>query len=52
MKRLSASAGSDAKEIGIVGHLDFAFLAGEVYADRQSLTVGIVGGQRCLLRLL
>ena len=49
MEGLSASAWPDAKEIGIVGHLHPAFLAGDVDADGQALAVGIIGLQRCVL---
>ena len=42
---LSASAWADAKEIGIVGHLHPAFLAGDVDADGQTLSIGVVGLQ-------
>lgn len=38
---LAASAGSDAEEVGVVGHLHAAFLAGDVDAYGQALTVGV-----------
>lgn len=34
MEALAASARPDAEEVGVVGHLDLAFLAGDVDADR------------------
>ena len=52
VETLATATRSDAEEVGIVRHLPFAFLAGNVNADRQSLTVGVVCGQRCILRLL
>ena len=41
VERLAATAGSDAEEIGVVGHLHAAFLAGDVDAYGQALTVGV-----------
>ena len=41
MEGLAASAGSDAEEVGVVGHLHAAFLAGDVDAHGQALTVGV-----------
>ena len=38
---LAASAGPDAEEVGVVGHLHAAFLAGDVDAYGQALTVGV-----------
>ena len=52
MERLTASAWADAKEIGVVGHLYPAFLAGDVDADGQALAVGVVGLQRRVLAVL
>lgn len=49
---LAGTGRADTEEIGIVRHLPFSFLAGNVNAYRQSLTVGVVCGQRCILRLL
>ena len=49
VERLTASAWADAEEIGIVGHLHPAFLAGDVDADGQALAVGVVGLQRRVL---
>ena len=49
VERLSASAWAYAKEVGVVGHLHPAFLAGDVDADGQALTVGVVGLQRRVL---
>lgn len=49
---LAGTGRTDTEEVGIVRHLPFAFLAGNVDADRKSLTVGVVCGQRCILRLL
>lgn len=34
VEALAASARPDAEEVGVVGHLDLAFLAGDVDADR------------------
>ena len=49
MEGLTASAWADAKEVGVVGHLHPAFLAGDVDADGQALTIGIVSLQRSVL---
>ena len=49
VERLTASAWADAEEIGIVGHLHPAFLACDVDAYGQTLTVGVVGFQRSVL---
>jgi len=49
---LAGTGRADTEEIGIVRHLPFAFFAGNVDTDRQSLTVGVVCGQRCIFRLL
>jgi len=40
---LAAAAGSDAEEVGVVSHLHAAFLAGDVDAYGQALTVGVPG---------
>ena len=50
MKRFATSAWADTKEIGVVRHLDLAFLAGDVNADGKPLPIGIVGCQRCIFR--
>ena len=52
MKRLIASRRPDAEEIGVVGHLHLALLAGDVDADGQSLPVGVICGQGRVLRFL
>ena len=52
MKRLTASRRPDAEEIGVVGHLHLALLAGDVDADGQPLPVGVICGQGCVLRFL
>ncbi len=41
VERLATSAGSDTEEVGVVGHLHAAFLAGDVDAYGQALTVGV-----------
>ena len=51
MKALPAAAWPEAKEVGIVCHLHFALLAGDVYGHWQSLPVCIEGGERSHLRL-
>ena len=43
MEGLTAAAWADAEEVGIVGHLHAAFLAGDVDAYGQALTVGVPG---------
>ena len=48
VERFTTSAWADTKEIGVVRHLDLAFLTGDVDTDGKSLTVGIVGCQRCI----
>ncbi len=50
MERLAASAWTDTEEVGVVGHLDLALLAGDVDTYRKPLTVGIVCGQRRVFR--
>ena len=50
VEALAASAWPDTKKIGVVGHLDFAFLTRDVNTYRQSLTVGVIGCQGCLFR--
>lgn len=45
VERLAAPRGTDAEEIGVVGHLDFTLLAGYVDAHGQTLTVGVVGSK-------
>lgn len=45
----AAAAWSDAEEVGVVGHLHLALLAGYVYAHRESLTVGVECGERRVL---
>lgn len=49
---LAGTGRADTEEVGIVRHFLLAFLAGNVNAYRQSLTVGVVCSQRCILRLL
>lgn len=49
VEALTAATGSDTKEIGIVSVLVCSLLAGNVYRHRQSLSVRIVGFERCLL---
>ena len=50
VEALAAAAWSDTEEVGVVGHLDLAFLSCDVNTYRQSLTVGVVRGQRSLFR--
>ena len=52
VERLAASAGSDAEEVGVVGHLHAAFLAGDVDAHGQALTVGVPCLEGCVLGVL
>ena len=52
MERLAASAWPDTEEIGVVRELYGSFLSRDVYGHRQSLPVGIIGGQRGVLRML
>ncbi len=42
----AAAAWPDAEEVGVVGHLHLALLAGYVYAHRESLAVGVECGER------
>ena len=49
---LAAAAWADAEEVGVVGHLHAAFLAGDVDAYGQSLTVGVPGLERRALGVL
>ena len=52
MEGLAASAGPDAEKNGVVGHLHAAFLAGDVDAHGQALTVGVPGLEGCVLGVL
>ena len=52
MEGLAGTGRTDTEEVGIVRHFLLAFLACNVDTYRQSLTVGVVCGQRCILRLL
>ena len=45
----AAAAWPDAEEIGVVGHLHLALLAGYVYTHRESLAVGVECGERRVL---
>ena len=49
---LAATAWPDTEEIGVVGKLYGSFLSRDVYGHRQSLPVGIIGGQGRVLRML
>ena len=51
MEALPAARRPDAEEVGIVRHFYLSFLAGDVDADGQPLTVGVVRGQRRVFRL-
>ena len=52
VERLAATAWPDTEEIGVVRELYGSFLSRDVYGHRQSLPVGIIGGQRGVLRML
>ena len=49
---LAASAWANAEEVGVVGHLHAAFLAGDVDTYGEALAVGVPRLEGCVLRML
>ena len=56
VEALAATAGAETEEVGIVGHLDLALLAGDVNGNRNALSIciedveiGIIGMHLMLL---
>ena len=49
MEGLAGTGRAYTEEVGVVGHLHLALLAGYVYAHRESLAVGVECGERRVL---